>query len=168
MSRPLKKDSALCAKAGLAGYSFPIDVKTHNITAQRQVYDLVAAATQETPALKISTILFEGYSLQGAKAVPSDSTACAYRDDNLLLAQIMMYVPDGPELDKKASILGEEVRQILYRGSGQTELHTYVDYAFEETRENMYSYESWRQERLLALKNKYDPHRRFSFYALIE
>ena len=51
---------------------------------------------------------------------------------------------------------------------GRDEFHAYVNYAFgTETNEEMYGYEQWRQDRLLALKDKYDPQRRFSFYAPI-
>ncbi|KAJ4263806.1 hypothetical protein NW762_005839 [Fusarium torreyae] len=80
----------------------------------------------------------------------------------------MMYAPQGPELDKQAAELGKRLRDILHKGSGQAEMYSYFNYAFgEETKENIYGYESWRQERLLALKNKYDPHRRFGFYTPI-
>ncbi|RYP61604.1 hypothetical protein DL769_007637 [Monosporascus sp. CRB-8-3] len=157
-----------CQKAGLVNMRFPVDVETYNIRAQRQVYDLFASAIQETPALNNSLFLFEGYSLQGVKAVPSESTAFPFRGDNLLLSPLITYAPSGPELDKKAADLGESLRQILHQGSGRKELHTYVNYAFgHETQRNWYGYEKWRLERLLELKKKYDPQRKFSFYAPI-
>ena len=71
-------------------------------------------------------------------------------------------------MDEKAAKLGNDLRQILYEGSGRSELHTYVNYAYgDESLQNMYGYEEWRQERLLSLKNKYDPDRKFSFYSPI-
>jgi hypothetical protein len=161
-------DSPPCQKSGLVNTRFPIDLQTYNIAAQRQVYDLFANATQQTPALNNSLFLFEGYSLQGVKAVPSNATAFPFRADNLLVAPLLTYAPDGPELDQIAHDLGESLRQILYEGSGSDELHSYVNYAFgDETKQNWYGYEQWRQDRLLALKNKYDPDRKFSFYAPI-
>ncbi|KAL7625748.1 hypothetical protein AAE478_004971 [Parahypoxylon ruwenzoriense] len=161
-------ESPPCQKAGLVNIRFPIDVDVYNIQAQRKVYDLFASATQETPALNNSLFLFEGYSLQGVQAIPSESTAFPFRGDNLLLAPLIVYPPGGPKLDKKAAKLGEDLRQILHEGSGRSELHTYVNYAFgAETKQNWYGYEQWRQERLVALKKKYDPHGKFNFYAPI-
>ncbi|KAI0139092.1 FAD binding domain protein [Hypoxylon sp. NC0597] len=157
-----------CQKAGLVNIRFPIDIESYNIAAQRKAYDLFASTTQEIPALNNSLFLFEGYSLQGVKAIPQESTAFPFRGDNLLLSPLIIYAPADLDLDKAAVKLGHDLRQILYEGTGRDELHTYVNYAFgDETTENWYGYEQWRQERLLALKNKYDPSRKFSFYGPI-
>ncbi|KAI0883287.1 FAD binding domain protein [Annulohypoxylon maeteangense] len=158
-----------CKKAGLVNYRFPIDVESYNIPAQRQVYDLFASATKETPALNGSFFLFEGYSTQGVKAIPSESTAYPFRGDNLLISPVINYAAGADaEIDAKAVELGENLRRILHEGSGREEMHTYVNYAYgEETKQNMYGYEQWRQDKLLELKNKYDPERKFSFYAPI-
>lgn len=57
---------------------------------------------------------------------------------------------------------------IIHEGTGRSEMHTYVNYAYgDEAKENWYGHEKWRQERLLTLKNKYGPKRKFSFYAPI-
>lgn len=115
-----------------------------------------------------SLYLFEGYSLQGVQAVPTESSAYPFREDKLLQAPLIIYKQDGPALQKKAEKLGEDLRQIVYRGTGRNELHAYVNYAFgNEEKKQMYGYEQWRQDKLKALKNKYDPDRKFSFYAPI-
>ncbi|KAI1155314.1 FAD binding domain protein [Nemania diffusa] len=161
-------DAPPCQKAGLVNMRFPIDLQTYNIAAQRQVYDRFASATKTTPALNGSLFLFEGYSLQGVKAIPSHQTAFPNREANLLVSPLLTYAPDTPALDKTAADLGESLRRILYEGSGQEELHTYVNYAFgDETMKNWYGHEQWRQDRLKALKQKYDPFGKFSFYAPI-
>ncbi|KAI1391575.1 FAD binding domain protein [Hypoxylon trugodes] len=161
-------DSPPCKKANLVNLRFPIDLATYNVEAQRKVYDLFASATQETPALNNSLFLFEGYALQGVKAFPGDSSAFALRDENLLISPLITFAPDGPELDKKAHELGENLRRIIHEGTGRDKMHTYVNYAAgSEKKENWYGHEQWRQDRLLALKNKYDPERKFSFYAPI-
>lgn len=161
-------ESPPCQKVGLVNTRFPIDLAIYNTEAMRKAYDLFASVTQQTPALNGSLFLYEGYSLQGVQAIPSESTAYPYRDDTLLLAPLIIYPPGGPELEKTAAKLGEDMRQILYEGSGRSELHTYVNYAFgDESKQSMYGYEQWRQDRLLSLKNKYDPERKFSFYAPI-
>jgi hypothetical protein len=157
-----------CQKAGFTNIRFPIDLQTYDVSAQRKVYDNFAAALKETPALNNSLFLFEGYSLQGVKAISDQSTAIPFRQNNLLVAPLIIYTPAGKDLDKKAERLGESLRQTLHKASGKKELHTYVNYAFgNEEVENWYGFERWRQDRLLALKNKYDPHRKFSFYAPI-
>ncbi|KAK5993548.1 FAD-linked oxidoreductase chyH [Cladobotryum mycophilum] len=161
-------ESPACQKAGLVNLRFPIDLLTYNVEAQRKVYDLFMSVTQETPALNNSMFLFEGYSLQGVQAVASESTAYPFRGDNLLISPLIVYQPDGPKLDKKAAEFGEDLRQELYKASRRSELHAYVNYAFgDETTRNWYGYEQWRQDKLLALKRKYDPHGRFNFYAPI-
>ncbi|KAI1500378.1 hypothetical protein F5X99DRAFT_410079 [Biscogniauxia marginata] len=153
----LDNEAASCQHTGLANTRFPIDIESYDVPAMRKFYDLFASATQETPALNASFLLVKGYSLAGVKAVPSAATAFAFafRSDNLLVAP-------------KATDLGNELRRILYEASGRSELHTYIDYAFgDETPKNWYGHEEWCQDRLLALKNKYDPERKFSFYAPI-
>ncbi|KAI0154909.1 FAD binding domain protein [Xylariaceae sp. FL1272] len=161
-------DALPCQKAGLTNNRFPIDLQTYNVAAQRKVYDLFASATQETPALNGSLFLFEGYSLDGVKAIPSEKTAFPNRAGNLLVAPLITYKPGGPSLDKTATDLGESLREILYEASGQKQKYTYVNYAFgDESEENWYGFEQWRQDRLKELKKTYDPHARFSFYAPI-
>lgn len=112
--------------------------------------------------------MFEGYSQQGVKALSEDATAFAYRSDNLLVAPLLTYKPAGPALDQVAHKLGNQIRDVLFQGSGQTSLNTYVNYAYgDETPKAWYGAASWRQERLLALKKKIDPSKKFSFYAPI-
>jgi hypothetical protein len=77
----------------------------------------------------------------------------------------MVYTPNKT-LDVIATKAGKEIRQILYDGSGSSELHAYNNYAYgDESVEEMYGYEEWRQEKLKALKMEYDEHERFNFYA---
>ncbi|RYP50274.1 hypothetical protein DL768_004176 [Monosporascus sp. mg162] len=164
----MDNDAAPCQHVGLANNRYPIDIRSYNIQAMRQAYDLFATATKETPALNGSFFLIEGYPLRGVKSVPDDSTAFPFRGDNLLVAPVISWVPSGPEIAEKAARLGSELRRIIYESSGRKELHTYVNYASgDETTKNWYGYKRWRQERLLAVKNKYDPERKFSFYAPI-
>ena len=159
-------DSPPCQK-GNVNMRFPVDIQQYSPQGQRVAFDAFAKGTAETPAFNGSLFLFEGYSLQGVKAVPSDSTAFPHRADNLLVSPLVVYAPD-PSLDDKAVAFGESMRQIIYKASGQKELHAYVNYAFgDEQQKNWYGYESWRQSRLKTLKKKYDPKGKFSFYAPI-
>lgn len=147
---------------------FPIDLDAFSVPAQKQLYELFAATVKETPALNGSMVMFEGYSTKGVKAVPADSTAYAFRGDNVVVMPFVAHHVAGEELSEKAREFGEGMRSILKEGSGREELHAYVNYAYgTETGEEMYGSETWRQERLKELKDKYDPQRKFSFYAPI-
>jgi hypothetical protein len=158
-----------CRKAVFANISLPNRSRDVHERAQREVYNHFAAALNDTPAFNNSLFLFEGYSPQGVKPVPDSSTAFPFRQNNLLVAPVIIYPPAGNDLDGKAARLGEGLRQTLHKASGKKELHAYVNYAFgNEGVENWYGFEKWRQDRLLALKEKYDPKRKFSFYAPIE
>ncbi|TGJ83285.1 hypothetical protein E0Z10_g5504 [Xylaria hypoxylon] len=159
-------DAAPCQHVGLANTRFPIDIQSYNVQSMRKAYDLFTDVTKKTPELNGSFFLFEGYPLQGVKAIPSESTAYAFREDNLLISPVVSWVPSGSDVAQKATDFGKRLRQILYEGTGKSELHSYVNYAFgDETPQNWYGYEQHRQQRLLRLKNKYDPDRKFSFYA---
>lgn len=88
--------------------------------------------------------------------------------DSLLVSPLLTYLPAGPELDDTAIGFGKDLRHILYEGSQREELHTYVNYAYgDETKQNWYGYEERRQDRLSALKERYDPERKFGYYAPI-
>jgi FAD/FMN-containing dehydrogenase len=79
-----------------------------------------------------------------------------------------MYTPNAT-LDSIAIKFGKEVRRMLHEADGSTELHAYVNYAHgDETLQEMYGYEDWRQQKLKALKKEYDPHGKFNFYAPID
>ena len=102
------------------------------------------------------------------KAIPSKDSAYPFRGSNLLVSPIMRWVEDGQELADKAVKSGEALRDVLHEASGLKHKRTYVNYAFgTESVQETYGHESWRQERLSKLKKKYDPSRRFDFYAPI-
>jgi hypothetical protein len=158
-----------CSKTGNANPRFPIYLKSYNTTAQAQVYDLFAEATTSSSGTFAGALfMFEGYSQQGVKAFSDDATAYAYRADNLLVAPLLTYAPNGTAADEVAYKLGNQIRDVLYAGSGETSLNTYVNYAYgDETAKAWYGDEAWRQERLHSLKAEYDPTGKFSFYAPI-
>ncbi|KAH6723727.1 FAD binding domain-containing protein [Leptodontidium sp. 2 PMI_412] len=158
-----------CSKSGNANPRFPIYLKSYNTKAQAAVYELFKNATT-TPGTPFANALFmfEGYSMQGVKALRTDATAFAYREDNLLVAPLLTYKSTGKASDAVASKLGNQIRDVLYKASGQTSLNTYVNYAYgDETATAWYGADKWRQTRLQCLKEDYDPSGKFSFYAPI-
>ncbi|KAJ5115393.1 hypothetical protein NUU61_001152 [Penicillium alfredii] len=99
----------------------------------------------------------QGYSTQGVKAVPADSTAFPPRDGNLI-APLIIYEPAGEDLEAEAHGFGESWRGIIVEARGQKEMCSYVNYVVGRERLQ-------RLEKLRALKTKYDPDRRLNFYA---
>lgn len=164
----MSMNDTVCQNLGTAAIRLPIDLEVYNVTALQNAYDVFASATQETPGINSSIFLLEGYALQAMQAIPHESTAVSYRGYNLIVSPVILWTPDGGELDAKAVSAGEDMRRAIREGTGRNDFHAYVNYAFgTESNKEMYGHEEWRQEKLLALKNKYDPYRRFSFYAPI-
>jgi hypothetical protein len=77
-------NNAVCTQHDSVNAMFPISFKAYNIKAQRAAYDSFNAFTSD-PTFINSAVLFEGYSTQAVKAVPSDSTAFPHRADNILM-----------------------------------------------------------------------------------
>lgn len=162
-------DSPPCSKNGAAHPRFPIYLQKYNPAAMKQAYELYASGAGPDSDFSNSIFMFEGYSGKGVDAIDADSTAFAFRGDNLLVAPLINYKPaNDPQMVKKASDLGNQLRDILHKGSGRSQLHAYVNYAYgDETQKELYGYEQWRQSRLHSLKDKYDPSGEFDFFAPI-
>ncbi|KAI9039885.1 putative FAD-dependent oxygenase [Aspergillus affinis] len=161
-------DSVPCQNAGTINPRWPNYLEKYDPAAQKTAYDVFAENVRGSSAFNGSIFMFEGYSMGGVKAIDAESTAFAFRDENILSAPLITYKPDGAELDQKATKLGTQLRQILQDASGTENVRAYVNYAFgDEGAEGWYGSESWRQSRLQSLKTKYDPNGMFSFYAPI-
>jgi hypothetical protein len=70
---------------GINANFYPLSMNTHNITAQREAYDAFNEMISKYPAFAYSLLFDEGYSLQGMRAVPGESTAVADRHYNILV-----------------------------------------------------------------------------------
>ncbi|KAF3769586.1 FAD-binding domain-containing protein [Cryphonectria parasitica EP155] len=156
--------SPLCAH-GTQRMQFSCDLLTYNVTTNREMYELYRNMTLAEPSLVATSVVFESYSLQGIKAVPGNSTAYPHRGDNLIWSQVIAYDYD-PGLDATAIAWGEQARQLIRDGQPPgEEFNVYVNYAFGgETLESVYGYETWRLEKLRALKKEWDPQGKFSYY----
>ncbi|KAL8704812.1 MAG: hypothetical protein Q9201_002044 [Fulgogasparrea decipioides] len=153
---------------GFNRLQYPVGLLNYNVSNTRAVYNLFKQQTTAVPALNLSTVVFEGYSLQGVKAVPPDSTAYPHREDNILASILAVYARN-PSLDNTAVTWARKVRDLMHAGQPGRRLNAYVNYAFgDETQEQVYGYEPWRLQRLRGLKKKYDPQGRFNFYEPIK
>ncbi|RDW72835.1 hypothetical protein BP6252_06742 [Coleophoma cylindrospora] len=161
----LDENSAPC-QHGSTSLRFPILTKSYNPQAQRSVFDAFNKLTSDM-VFSNSLFLFEGYSLQGVKAVPAELTAFPHREDNLIITPLVVYTPNAT-LDTTAIKFGKDVRDILHAADSSEELHAYVNYAHgDEGFQEVYGYEPWRRSRLRDLKHTYDPTGKFDFYAPI-
>ncbi|KAJ5897015.1 uncharacterized protein N7473_006414 [Penicillium subrubescens] len=164
----IANSSPPCQKGALANPRFPIYLQSYNVDAQKKAYSVFANAVRGASTFNNSIFMFEGYSMEGVQAIASDSSAFAFRSENILAAPLINYLPAGSTLDTKVANLGNQLRDILRDGTGQDDFRAYVNYAYgDETLQELYGSESWRQSRLHALKQKYDPTGKFSFYAPI-
>jgi hypothetical protein len=145
---------------------FPINLKKYDLRALRATYNAFAQGTLDHPAFEHSTLMLEGYSSQGVRAVDEASTAYAHRADTILVSSVVIF--DNATDKADAEEFGNRVRDLLHEGTGEEEMHVYVNYAAgDEALETMYGYEPWRQRKLSELKRKYDPTNRFGYYAPI-
>lgn len=161
-------DSPPCQKMGFANPRFPIYIEKYNVTAQKKAWDLYAPAVRGSSAFNNSIFMFEGYSVGGVHAISPASSAFAFRGENVLAAPMINYPPSGPELERKATNLGNQLRNIIFNATGRDDIRAYINYAYgSETSQQIYGSEKWRLQRLRNLKKKYDPQGKFSFYAPI-
>ncbi|KAJ4287028.1 hypothetical protein N0V88_007792 [Collariella sp. IMI 366227] len=157
-----EKDGPVCEPKGSVIYR-GFDVNKYNLTAVRNWFDIFTEKMVTEEAFAQSFCMLEGYSVQGVQAVPADSTAFPHRGQRLLLAPIIIYdIVGNATLDKEAELWGDEMATAAFGGVPR---RSYVNYAHgDESLEALYGYESWRQKKLRALKQKYDPENRFRFF----
>lgn len=164
----IANSSIPCQKAGYSNPRFPIYLESYNPQAQKKIWDIFAPAIRGNSVFNNSMFQFEGYSTQGVYNTDSRSSAFAFRGEHLLVAPLINYLPGGADRDSQARALGTQLRDILHEASGRKDMRAYVNYAYgDETPEQLYGSEQWRQNRLRSLKQKYDPEGKFSFYAPI-
>ncbi|KAL8303087.1 hypothetical protein RB600_006807 [Gaeumannomyces tritici] len=159
-----------CQKAGLANPRFPIYLDAYDPATMAEAYAAYAAAVGPADSPFHSSIfMFEGYPSQGLRAVDASSTAFAHRDRNLLNAPLIQYNPaSGADVEVRARELGGRLRDMLQAGSGRAgKAAAYVNYGYGNEEEGQFYGDAARVEKLAALKDKYDPSDRFSFYAPI-
>ena len=77
-------EDPVCAK-GLSWKLFPVGLQIYNISTNRAIYNIFSKMVTENPEFNNSVVQFEGYAMQGVKAVDPASTAYAHRGDNLLV-----------------------------------------------------------------------------------
>lgn len=57
----------------------------YNTGSQREAYELFNETTAAIPEFGFSSVIFDGFSVEGVKKVPVESTATPWRSDQILL-----------------------------------------------------------------------------------
>ncbi|KIA75778.1 hypothetical protein HK57_00392 [Aspergillus ustus] len=153
--------SSSCAPAPILGST--ANLQTYNVTAQREVYELLRESTKLYPDLTANArVFYEGYSSAATQKIDPASSAYAHRDEYLVVFFTAPVVAGEEDLVRQ---LSREFRALWNAGQPGRLPTAYVNHAVgDEPVEWMYGHEPWRLERLRALKAKYDPSNRFRFY----
>lgn len=162
-------DSPPCQDVGFNTPRFPIYTKDYNVAAMKKAYDLYASKISgANNPYSNSIFMFEDYATAAISNRANDASAYGFRDNHILAAPLIIYAPTDKAGDAAVEKIGNDLRQIIQAGTGRKDMHTYVNYAYgTEGPKQWYGPEQWRQDRLKALKMKYDPKGKFSFYAPI-
>ncbi|KUJ13259.1 FAD-binding domain-containing protein [Mollisia scopiformis] len=154
---------------GMTSLRYPIGLKSHNLTAIRQVYNEIDETFKKVPEISGSFFLLEAYSTQAVKAVGPKSTAFPHREDNILVTSYIMYAPNSA-IDHIAHEFGKRLQKYLLEGSEDpAHLRAYVNYANgNESLQEVYGWEAWRLEKLRKLKAQWDPENKMRYYVPIE
>ncbi|RSL47304.1 hypothetical protein CEP54_013471 [Fusarium duplospermum] len=160
-------DNSVACQKGIRTQGYSLLLQKYHIPTQHAVYDAFSEFTSKNPDFKRSYVIFEGYPLQGVRAIDASATAVADRESNIIALFSLLY--SSPKNDKIATKIGTKVRGLLHKGTGEKDMSVYIGYARgTETVQQVYGNDDVRLRKLKGLKRKYDPHGRFSFYARIE
>jgi hypothetical protein len=139
------------------------------MNAMKTVYESFASFVSAHPGANRSILLFEAADGKAIEALPSDYSAYSHRGmmtTNAIIQATWDEDADGT-VSEAANAWGRGARDLLAKPeiSGYDKLHAYVNYANkDEPLEALYGYDKERQERLVSLKQKYDPYGFFNAY----
>ncbi|UPK95421.1 hypothetical protein LCI18_006356 [Fusarium solani-melongenae] len=160
-------DNSVACKKGIRTQGYSLNLQKYHVPTQRAVYDEFSKFITNNPDFKRSYVIFEGYPLQGVRAIDASTTAVADRESNIIALFSLLY--SSPENDIIATKIGAKVRGLLHKGTGERDMSVYIGYARgTEAARQVYGNDGARLRKLKGLKQKYDPHGRFNFYARIE
>jgi fumiquinazoline A oxidase len=148
---------------------YSVCLKRIDASSVVQMLSEFAVLLEDYPAANESMVFFETYGQQGVGAVPSSDSAFPHRGrlNNYLTIEMAW-------MDDSAAQVGDAWAKKWRDHFGQPEISgydalvVYLNYAHgDEPLSAIYGSEEWRQARLTALKNKYDPRGFFDGYHAI-
>ncbi|KAH7408321.1 hypothetical protein DE146DRAFT_752456 [Phaeosphaeria sp. MPI-PUGE-AT-0046c] len=138
-------------------------------SAMKTVYESFASFVGAHIGANRSILLFEAADGRVMDALPNDYSAYAHRGmmtTNVIIQATWDEDNDGT-VAEAANVWGKGVRDLLAKPeiSGYDKLHAYVNYANkDEPLDALYGYDEERQQRLVSLKKRFDPHGYFNAY----
>ncbi|KAI3328353.1 hypothetical protein F4824DRAFT_493233 [Ustulina deusta] len=160
--------SAACKK-GLRQNTYSASLRAFDPSTFVQLYAAYSLFIAANPAASPSSMVFEIFGQEAVSSRASISSAFPHRGENNVLALLeMIYADDA--VAEVSDDFGRTWRDVLFRPevSGYERPVVYQNYAHgDEPLAAVYGYETWRQEKLTALKREFDPLQVFSGYHAI-
>ncbi|PQE24169.1 6-hydroxy-D-nicotine oxidase protein [Rutstroemia sp. NJR-2017a BVV2] len=150
-----------CSVSGVQYVPYSVNLYQIDVGNMIKVVNFMNASMAASPELQTAVVALAQYAPGGFQAKKSDSSAFPYRDV-VIFAQIDCFAFD-PASVPALSKWGQEVRDLMQKGSGKKDLEVYVHFAHGDESQTGW-YTNGKLARLQALKAKYDPHSLFSYY----
>ncbi|KAI1433773.1 hypothetical protein GGR50DRAFT_695729 [Xylaria sp. CBS 124048] len=140
-----------------------ISLRQFSAETMATVFSDLRSFWAENPHGLNTQVVLESWPIEAAVAVPDDATAYPWRDTSTyVMVQARWNDPTDP-VKGPSNDVSVKIRSELVATSGYDDLAVYVNYANgDETPEQIYGKD--KLPRLVALKNKYDPHNVFRWY----
>ncbi|KAK5628284.1 hypothetical protein RRF57_003999 [Xylaria bambusicola] len=157
---------AAACKKGLRQNTYTASLRAFNLSTFVELYAAYRSFIVANPTASLSSMVFEVFGQQAVDSRASESSAFPHRGKINVLALLEMIYEDDA-VAEVSDDFGQTWRDVLLRPevSGYERPAVYQNYAHgDEPLAAVYGYETWRQEKLTALKRKFDPHEMFSGY----
>ncbi|KAI0526009.1 hypothetical protein F5B22DRAFT_642166 [Xylaria bambusicola] len=157
---------ATACNKGLKQNAYSASLRAFDPSTFVELYAAYRSFIAANPTASLSYMVFEVFGQQAVNSRVSELAAFPHRGKiNVLALLVMVYQDDAvAEVSDK---FGRTWRDVLLQPeiSGYGRPVVYQNYAHgDEPLAAVYGYEVWRQEKLTALKRKFDPHEVFSGY----
>ncbi|KAJ4214292.1 hypothetical protein NW759_010310 [Fusarium solani] len=77
-------DNSVACQKGIRTQGYSLNLQKYHVPTQRAVYDEFSKFITKNPDFKRSYVIFEGYPLQGVRAIDASTTAVADRESNII------------------------------------------------------------------------------------
>ncbi|TVY40550.1 FAD-linked oxidoreductase [Lachnellula occidentalis] len=150
-----------CAGTGVEYVPYAVNLYQIDVPSMVAVVNFMNKTMAATPDVQTAVVALAQYAPSGFQLHADASSAFPYRDA-VIFAQIDGFAFSATPVPALTAF-GASVRDLLHKGSGKTELQTYVHFAHGDEGEAAW-YTEGKLRSLKALKAVYDPRGLFSFY----
>ncbi|KAI9838886.1 MAG: hypothetical protein M1819_004094 [Sarea resinae] len=158
-------NNVLCAQPGGQRNFYAANTATYDVSAMVSLWQDWEKMSLKHAGKAKFLLMFQTFASQAVRAVDPDSSAFPWRKSS---NHFMIVQGTYTDLSLRSEIDRwlKSWQQLLVEVSGYGRLHQYVNYGhgYYDPMESLYGYEPWRIERLLRLKQEYDPTGMFDAY----